>query len=192
MSYKDKEILETLDIIGGQEKIIKIARLSLWNYRGGFVFSGICVALTIFLLFFVNENNIVDWAGDGETGILAPFRYKMCDLLLNYVNEWWFYLIKLSPLVLVYNTISNLILGYASLKLVLTEKRIIIISGFVSNDIIDYKIDNVESLRTHKDMSGMIYKYGDITIIGVGNSTTVLQGIKKPEEFKKAFDRLKY
>lgn len=186
------EINDTLNLLNRNEKLIKIAKLSLWNYRGSFFFSACCIAITIFLLFFFTEDNITEWMGDGETGVLAPFRYNMFNMILNYINEWWFYIIKLLPLLLVYNTVSNLITGYASLKLILTDKRIIIVAGFVANDIIDYKLNKIESLRIHKSMSGLIYKFGDITIIGTGNSMTTLQGIKKPDEFKRAFDNAQY
>lgn len=191
-SLENSQNNDVLNLLNSGENLLKISRLSLWNYRGSFFFSACCIVLTLFLLFGVTENNVTEWMGDGETGVLAPFRYNIGNMVLNYINEWWFYIIKFAPLLLVYNTVSNLITGYASLKLVLTDKRVIIIAGFVANDIIDYKLNQIESMRTHKSMSGLIYKFGDITIIGTGNSMTTLQGIKKPDDFKRAFDRAQH
>lgn len=175
-------------ILSEGEQVIKVARISLWNYLNNFISMGIWFFLIMFALFYINYDNLMLWAGDGYSGLMPEQRYKFFYMIASYADNWWFHLLKLLPCFFLYSHIQSLLMGYVAIKLILTNKQVIVSAGLISHELIDLPLNRIESVRLSQSVKGKFFGYGDLTFIGMGDSITVMQGIKDPMEFKKMFN----
>jgi hypothetical protein len=183
--HEDPEVAALLNY---NEKLVFVARISLWNYLRNFIYMGIWFVVFLFLIFFVNPGNMESWAGDGYSGILAAQRYNLFMMIAPYTSTWWSWLIRLIPIWFIWTSGSSLLYGYGAIKLILTDKRVIASSNFFNQEIIDYPLLNLESVRVYQDVNGRLFKYGNIILMGKGQSGVEMQGIKEPFAFKKMLD----
>lgn len=184
----NQENEEILALLNRNEKLIKVARISLWNYLRNFIHMGIWFCIFVFLVFAVHPHNLEIWAGDGYTGLLAAQKYKFFTMITPYAGEWWSWIIRILPIWFIWSNGSSLLYGYSAIKLILTDKRVIIISNFLNQEMIDYPLVNLESVRVYQDVNGRIFKYGNLVFMGKGQSAVEMQGFKEPFAFKKALD----
>lgn len=63
-------------------------------------------------------------------------------------------------------------------ELLITSKRIIGKSGVFKRKLIEIKISTIESVTTQQSLLGRIFDYGDITILGLGQSKIELYNLK--------------
>jgi len=178
----DTDVVNNLD---PDEHLIAVARISLWNYRYNFIFIGFWFLIFFFLLFGVTQSNLNIWAGDGVNGILAAPRYEYLTMLAPYANKWWFWILKFIPLWFVWSSLSSLLYGYAAIKLILTDQRVIASSNFFQQDVEYYRLTKLESVVLSQDMNGKIFGYGDLRLRGEGGNITLLQGFKDVHGFRK-------
>ena len=68
----------------------------------------------------------------------------------------------------------------ASTELVLTDRRIIAKTGFISRDTVEMNLGKVESLRVSQGLLGRMLDYGDVGVVGTGSSLEPLHGISDP------------
>ena len=88
----------------------------------------------------------------------------------------------------------TLLLGPAiirwSSEFVITNKRIIIKTGFISRNTFEMNFSKIESVNVDQSFMGRIFGYGSMTIIGTGGTREAFRNIRKPIEFRKAFQEL--
>jgi uncharacterized membrane protein YdbT with pleckstrin-like domain len=75
-------------------------------------------------------------------------------------------------------------------EFVITNRRIIIKTGFISRKTVEMNLSKIESVNVDQSVVGRILRYGSITIIGTGGTRETFHNISKPIEFRKAFQEL--
>jgi uncharacterized membrane protein YdbT with pleckstrin-like domain len=75
-------------------------------------------------------------------------------------------------------------------EFVITNRRIIIKTGFISRKTVEMNLSKIESVNVDQSIVGRILRYGSITIIGTGGTKETFHNIAKPIEFRKAFQEL--
>jgi uncharacterized membrane protein YdbT with pleckstrin-like domain len=75
-------------------------------------------------------------------------------------------------------------------EFVITNRRIIIKTGFISRKTIEMNLSKIESVNIDQSVIGRILSYGSITIVGTGGTRETFHNISKPIEFRKAFQEL--
>ena len=77
-----------------------------------------------------------------------------------------------------------------SSEFVITNRRIIIKQGLISRRTFEMNLSKIESVNVDQSLMGRIFGYGSITIIGTGGTRESFHNIRKPLEFRKAFQEL--
>lgn len=183
---------EVKDILRKKEKWICTTRLSLWTYKSNFIHAAIFFTICVMLLFVVDSSLIMKLAGDGVSGPSPEQRYHYIALFAYHWNDWWMHIIKILPLWLSWSFIKRALFDYIIFRLVLTDKRVIVISGVVAKDYVDLPLEKIETIRVLQDLNGKVFKYGDIIINGVGDTTISAGGISEPLLFKKQIDHYQH
>ena len=84
--------------------------------------------------------------------------------------------------------ISSQLLDSGSKELALTNYRLVIITGGLSTETIEFGLDKVESVTIRKSFAGSMLGYGDIIITGVGGSRHEFTRISNPSVFRSKFN----
>ena len=88
----------------------------------------------------------------------------------------------------------TLLLGPAvirwSSEFVITNRRIIIKTGLIARNTFEMNLSKIESVNVDQSFMGRILGYGSMTIIGTGGTREAFRNIRKPLEFRKAFQEL--
>jgi uncharacterized membrane protein YdbT with pleckstrin-like domain len=75
-------------------------------------------------------------------------------------------------------------------EFVITNRRIIIKTGFIARSTFEMNLSKIESVNVDQTVTGRIFNYGSITIIGTGGTRETFHNISKPINFRKAFQEL--
>jgi uncharacterized membrane protein YdbT with pleckstrin-like domain len=75
-------------------------------------------------------------------------------------------------------------------EFVITNRRIIIKQGFIARKTFEMNVSKIESVNVDQSLFGRMLGYGSITIIGTGGTRESFHNIRKPLEFRKAFQEL--
>lgn len=75
-------------------------------------------------------------------------------------------------------------------EFVITNRRIIIKTGFIARSTFEMNLSKIESVNVDQTAMGRIFNYGSITIIGTGGTRETFHNIAKPLNFRKAFQEL--
>ncbi len=75
-------------------------------------------------------------------------------------------------------------------EFVITNRRIIIKTGFIARSTFEMNLSKIESVNVDQSVAGRIFNYGSITIIGTGGTRETFNNISKPLSFRKAFQEL--
>jgi uncharacterized membrane protein YdbT with pleckstrin-like domain len=73
-------------------------------------------------------------------------------------------------------------------EMVVTNKRIIIKTGFISRRTFDNRLTKIEGVEVDQGVFGRMLGYGTVTVRGTGNAVQSLPYIAKPINFKNAFN----
>ncbi len=73
---------------------------------------------------------------------------------------------------------------------VITNRRIIIKTGFIARNSFEMNLSKIESVNVEQSIMGRILNYGSITIIGSGGTRETFHNIAHPLEFRKSFQEL--
>ncbi len=73
---------------------------------------------------------------------------------------------------------------------VITNRRIIIKTGFIARKSFEMNLSKIESVNVDQSVMGRILNFGSITIIGSGGTRETFHNIRQPLEFKKSFQEL--
>lgn len=76
-------------------------------------------------------------------------------------------------------------------KFVITNKRVVLRQGILLVETIEIAVDQIESIMMNQSIIERLLGYGTITLIGTGGATYQIEGIKKPEAFKKVIQQTK-
>lgn len=75
-------------------------------------------------------------------------------------------------------------------EFVITNRRIIIKTGFIARSTFEMNLSKIESVNVDQSVPGRIFNYGSITIIGTGGTKETFHNIAQPLKFRKAFQEL--
>jgi len=73
---------------------------------------------------------------------------------------------------------------------VITNRRIIIKTGFIARRTFEMNLSKIESVNVDQSVMGRIFNFGSITIIGSGGTRETFHNIAKPLRFRKEFQEL--
>ncbi len=76
---------------------------------------------------------------------------------------------------------------YRTPELAITNKRVIVKTGFIRRSTIEININKVESLQVDQGVLGRMFNFGTLIISGAGTPQAPVAGISRPMEFRKAF-----
>lgn len=71
----------------------------------------------------------------------------------------------------------------------ITDKRIIIKTGFISRQTLEMNLNKVEAVNVDQSILGRILGYGSIIIIGIGGTKERFCDISDPMLFRKTFQQ---
>jgi uncharacterized membrane protein YdbT with pleckstrin-like domain len=74
-----------------------------------------------------------------------------------------------------------------NIELAVTNKRIIVKTGFIARETIELNLGKVESLQVNQGVWGRICNYGSIQINGTGMSHAPIHGVQDPLAFRRHF-----
>ena len=74
-----------------------------------------------------------------------------------------------------------------STELGVTNKRVIVKTGFISRRTVELNLQKVESVQVDQGLMGRVLNFGTIVIAGGGNPFAPLAGIADPLGFRRAF-----
>lgn len=72
-------------------------------------------------------------------------------------------------------------------EFVITDRRIIIKTGFIARNTFEMNLTKIESVNVDQSVMGRIFNYGSMTIIGSGGTSETFHNISRPLAFRKAF-----
>jgi uncharacterized membrane protein YdbT with pleckstrin-like domain len=96
-----------------------------------------------------------------------------------FVNPFYVFVLFIPP-----------ILKMISSEFGITNKRVIIKTGFLSRKTVEMNINKVESVNVDQGLLGRLLGYGTIKIIGTGGSKETFDKIMNPLEFRKKFQEI--
>lgn len=79
------------------------------------------------------------------------------------------------------------IIKYKSTELAVTNKRVIVKTGFVSRQTIELNLAKIESVQVAQAVLGRLFDYGSIRVAGGGVPMEDVVGIANPLGFRRAF-----
>jgi len=94
--------------------------------------------------------------------------------------EWT---VRFAWIIFLYTLLSNIIL-YTASEYVITDRRIIMKTGFIRRNIFEVFLQKIESVQVVQSVLGRILNYGSITIGGVGGSKDMFYLIPHPLQFR--------
>jgi uncharacterized membrane protein YdbT with pleckstrin-like domain len=77
-------------------------------------------------------------------------------------------------------------------EFVITNKRVIIKTGFISRKTFEMNHSKIESFNVDQSIIGRLLDYGSISIVGSGGTKETFHRIKSPLEFRKKFLEISY
>lgn len=105
-------------------------------------------------------------------------------LLILFGTAWWVWLasgvLALSGLVL----LAKEWFERWTTEIAITDRRIILKTGFIRRDTIEMSVEKVESIDVNQSLLGRLFDYGDITVRGTGAGFAPLRKIHAPLTFR--------
>jgi len=72
----------------------------------------------------------------------------------------------------------------------ITNRRVIIKTGFISRRSLEMNLDKIESVAVDQSVMGRLLGYGHLQIIGSGGTRETFYNISQPLNFRKRFQEL--
>jgi uncharacterized membrane protein YdbT with pleckstrin-like domain len=101
-----------------------------------------------------------------------------------------FYKIRLASLVILICLLTTIFSGfaafvrYATSEYGITNRRLVIKTGWLSRDTVDLSINRIEAIYVDQSILGRILNYGTIRIIGTGGTQDPFFYIPRPMRFR--------
>jgi uncharacterized membrane protein YdbT with pleckstrin-like domain len=71
-------------------------------------------------------------------------------------------------------------------ELAVTSKRIVAKFGFIRRDVVEIRLDKVESVQINQGILGRLFDFGSVTITGSGGTSAHISHVARPLEFRRA------
>jgi len=79
------------------------------------------------------------------------------------------------------------LIAYWTSEFAITNKRVIIKTGFISRNTFEMNLSKIESINVNQSILARILGYGTIMIMGTGSTREPFENIKDPMTFRKIF-----
>lgn len=93
---------------------------------------------------------------------------------------WWIALGVITAIAIVGLVILAAVwMKFASTELAVTDRRIMVKTGFISRQTVELNLSRLESIQVHQSIFGRICNYGTIIIAGAGNPQAPVRSIRE-------------
>jgi len=121
-----------------------------------------------------------------ENNLMENEEIKYEAELSNWAYGWQiFFGIILTPILIGFLILLAFYLSKISTELAITNKRVIVKTGFIQRNTIEISLKKVESIQVEQDIFGRMFDFGTVIVSGAGNPQAPLKFISKPLEFRK-------
>ncbi|MCB9989277.1 MAG: PH domain-containing protein [Rhodospirillales bacterium] len=111
---------------------------------------------------------------------IFPSTIVLLAVLVGVLFHW---LVGLTILFLSLYPVSNAYILFKTTRLLLTDRRILLIYGFFNQDVVQFKFDKVESASLENPLLGRILGYSTVVIRGVGTGAVPVRFVMNGERF---------
>ncbi len=147
---------------------------------------------------WIANRDVNDVLTKGETAVLmarihpAIFWKGVVITLFGLFVAVWF---KWLGLLFLCSGFFALILEWLTkrfLLMVLTNKRVLMRTGIMFQDVIDIHQNRIESVETSRTLIGQIFGYASVIITGMGNRVVIVPFVANANEMRKAIEEIVY
>ena len=136
------------------------------DHQHGFVLFGRLAGPVLMAMVLIALVSAALYFDGGQHGVIS-WGYALLLLLIPFA--WW------------------QVLVWRSHQYVITNRRIIQLTGVFNKDVLDSAIGKITDLRTHQSWLGQMFGYGDIEVLTASESgKNEIRMIAQPLEFKRA------
>ena len=106
--------------------------------------------------------------------------------------HWFIYIphIFLMFILIGFITILSPIIRQLTTEMVLTNKRVIMKTGWISRKTLEMNLNKIETISIDQSVLGRIFGYGRLTVVGTGGTKESFEFVAAPLEFRKQFTQL--
>lgn len=79
---------------------------------------------------------------------------------------------------------SQSYISYTCSEYGITNKRVLMKSGWIQRDSFEIFLDKIEAVRVEQTITGRFFNYGSIVIVGTGGSADPFMGLPNPLQFR--------
>ncbi len=109
------------------------------------------------------------------------------EYILHETNHHWIIFISFRAILTLF--IAPLIDRFFD-EFAITNKRIIIKTGFISRKTLEMNLSKIESVNVNQSIMGRVLGFGDLTVIGTGGTQETFKKINRPITFRKKFQEI--
>jgi uncharacterized membrane protein YdbT with pleckstrin-like domain len=115
--------------------------------------------------------------------ILAIALFALARGALEGITILWLSLSGILALIALYWTLRAWFRRWTS-ETDVTTMRVVHKEGFIQRETFEMNLDRVESVDVSQSIAGRLLGYGDVTIVGVGDSERTIRMIGSPIQFR--------
>ena len=107
---------------------------------------------------------------------------------MRWLRDGWHGYNLLGLAMLVLSALPGLLgslVNYSSSEFGVSNKRVLLKTGFISRHSLETMLSKVESIGVHQGLLGRLFGFGTIIIGGTGGSKEAFSGIRDPLEFRR-------
>lgn len=98
---------------------------------------------------------------------------------------WLLLGILLTPFVVGLFLLIALWIRMRSTELAVTDKRVLVKTGFIERQTVEMNLDCIEAIQVHQTFGGRLFNYGTLIITGAGTPQAPISNIKDPLTFRR-------
>jgi len=110
--------------------------------------------------------------------------FWLIALIIMFMDQETFILASILVVVFLYSACKNIIIFITS-EFAVTNKRVIMKTGFIKRNSLEILLSKVESLGVDQGILGRILGFGTISVVGSGGSKNLFKKICDPLELRK-------
>jgi uncharacterized membrane protein YdbT with pleckstrin-like domain len=115
--------------------------------------------------------------------IAAIGFFAMARGPIDGINIIWLGLSAVSAVIALYWSFRAWFRRWTS-EIDVTSRRVVHKEGFIQRDTFEMSLDRVESVDVSQSIPGRILGYGNVTIVGIGDTEKPIQMITSPIQFR--------
>ncbi len=113
-----------------------------------------------------------------------PMMWTLLTLVLAYQHSIIELLALITSVAAVFTWVTALV-TYQTSEYALTNKRVLIKTGFIRRDSLETFLHKIEGIQVTQSVWGRLLNYGTIVIIGTGGTRDPFSTIESPIQFRK-------